>query len=66
MNNGFFDRFGGFQNFLGQFQQFQKNFNAGGMSPQQKVQELLNSGQMSQEQFNQFRQLAMTINGGKL
>jgi hypothetical protein len=30
-------------------------------NPQQEVQRLLNSGQMSQEQFNQFAQIANNI-----
>ena len=32
-------------------------------NPQQKVQELLNSGQMSQQQFEQLRQMANQITG---
>lgn len=57
---------------LGGFQQFQQNFNAfaqsmsqQGMTPQQMVQNLLNSGKMSQDQFNQFSQLANMITGRK-
>lgn len=42
-------------NMLQQFQQFRANFQG---DPRQKVQELLNSGQMSQQQFNQLSQLA--------
>ena len=43
MNNGL-------ANLMGQFNQFKKNFNG---DPRQRVQELLDSGQMSQQQFNQ-------------
>lgn len=42
-------------NMIQQFQQFKANFQG---DPKQKVQELLNSGQMSQQQFNQLSQLA--------
>ena len=38
-----------------QFNEFKKNFHG---DPQQKVQELLNSGQMTQQQFNQLSQMA--------
>ncbi len=59
-------------NMLGGFQQFQQNFNAfaqsmsqQGITPQQMVQNLLNSGKMSQEQFNQLSQMANMITGSK-
>lgn len=42
-------------NMTQQLQQFAANFQG---DPKQKVQELLNSGQMTQEQFNYFSQLA--------
>ena len=38
-----------------QFNQFRNSFQG---DPKQKVQELLNSGQMSQQQFNQLQQQA--------
>ena len=38
-----------------QFNQFRQTFNG---DPRAKVQELLNSGQMSQEQYNQLSQMA--------
>ena len=38
-----------------QFQQFKANFQG---DPKQKVQDLLNSGQMSQQQFNYLSNLA--------
>lgn len=37
------------------FQQFRNNFQG---DPREQVQQLLNSGQMSQEQFNQLSQMA--------
>ncbi len=62
-NNPIFNMFGGFANFINQFNQFRQNFMQSGMNPQQKVQELLNSGQMTQEQFNQLRGMANQITG---
>ena len=46
---------GGFANMMTQFNQFKQNFSG---DPKQRVQELLNSGQMSQQQFNQLSQMA--------
>lgn len=45
-------------NLLTQFYQFKKTFNG---NPQQIVQNLLNSGRMSQQQFNQLQQMANQI-----
>lgn len=42
-------------NMFQQFQQFKANFRG---DPRQRVQELLNSGQMSQQQFNYLSNLA--------
>lgn len=42
-------------NMLAQFQQFKNSFKG---DPKQQVQELLNSGKMSQEQFNKLSQMA--------
>lgn len=47
--------FGNMQNMLNQFQQFRNNFRG---DPRQQVQDLLNSGKMSQQQFNWLSQLA--------
>ena len=52
VNNG---PFGNMANMMRQFQQFKASFHG---DPRQKVQELLNSGKMSQQQFNQLSQLA--------
>lgn len=46
---------GGIGNLIQQFQQFRASFQG---DPQQQVQQLLNSGKMSQEQFNQLAGLA--------
>lgn len=47
------------------FNRFTQQFRAQNqnVSPKQKVQELLNSGQMSQEDFNQLREIANRITG---
>jgi len=48
-----------------QFSQFQKNWQSQnpGMNPQQAVQNLLNSGKMSQQQFEQLRNMANKFTG---
>ena len=51
------------QQFKAQFDNFARNFQQGGQNPQQVVQQLLNSGQMSQSQFNQLRNIANQITG---
>ena len=50
------------QQMKAQFEQFRKNFQG---NPQEKVQELLNSGKMSQEQLNQLKQMAQNMFGAK-
>lgn len=52
-----FNMFGNnsFMNMLSQFNQFKQNFQG---DPKSQVQQLLNSGQMSQQQFNQLSQAA--------
>ena len=47
------------QNFMSQFNQFRQNFN--NQNPQQVVQQMLDSGQMTQQQFNQLSQMANRI-----
>ena len=53
------------QAFMKNFQTFYQNFRQqnGNISPQQMVQNLMNQGKMSQEQFNRFRDLANKITG---
>ena len=48
-----------FQNFVTNFQKMQKD-------PRTAVQELLNSGKMSQAQYNQLSQMASQILGRKM
>lgn len=54
-NSGPFDNA---SNVIQQFNQFRSTFQG---DPQQKVQELLQSGQMSQQQFNQLSLMAQTF-----
>lgn len=51
-----------------QFQQFRQNWlqQNPNVSPQQAVQNLLNSGRMSQQQFEQFRNIANKFSGMKM
>lgn len=51
MNNNQF----GNNNFMNRFNQFKQTFNG---NPQQTVQQLLNSGRVSQEQYNRAVQMA--------
>lgn len=46
---------GGFANMMGQFEKFKQNFSG---DPKQQVQQLLDSGQMTQQQFNKLSQMA--------
>ena len=50
--------FGQFNNFLTQFQQFSSNFSG---NPETRVKQLIQTGQMSQEQFNQLAQTATQL-----
>lgn len=56
MNNPLSNVFGLVQ----QFKEFKQNFRG---DPQQEVQNLLNSGKMTQSQFEQLQQMAMTFKG---
>ncbi len=59
--------FGGYDNFQKQFRLFANNFgNMNNVTPQQLVQNALNSGKMTQEQFNQYREIANQITGRNL
>ena len=51
MSNQIYQQYGGSMpsNFMQRFQQFQKTFNG---NPQQMIQQMLNSGRITQEQFN--------------
>ena len=63
MPNPLFQQLGGMpQNpmmqMISEFQKFKQNFQG---DPQQEVQKLLNSGKMTQQQYNQLQQTAMQI-----
>ncbi len=58
MNNPLFQQYMN-RDFLTQFNQFRKSFNG---NPQQAVQQLLNSGKITQEQYNQAVQMANQFN----
>lgn len=51
-----------------QFNQFRQNWlqQNPNVSPQQAVQNLLNSGKMSQQQFEKFRNIANSFSGMKM
>lgn len=50
--------FGTMQNLMGRLNQFRQTFQG---DPKQQVQQLLNSGKMSQNQYNQLSQMATQI-----
>ena len=52
-----------FQQFQQQFGQFCQQFQGNQMNPQMQVQQLLNSGRMTQQQLEQIRQQANAIMG---
>ena len=49
--------------FRQQFDAFARNFQQSGQNPQQVVQQLLNQGKMTQDQFNRLRAIANQITG---
>ena len=52
--------------FMQQFRAFAQNFKQSGQNPRQVVQQLLNQGKMTQDQFNQYREFANRITGMRL
>lgn len=62
MNNPLFNMLGGQQNgmngLLQRFQQFQQAFKG---DPRQQIQQMLNSGKISQQQYNQAVQMAQQL-----
>lgn len=66
-SNPIFNLFGGQQNFQQRFSSFVNQFNqSGGGSPEQIVRQMVSSGRMTQEQFNQFSAIANQITGRKM
>lgn len=55
--------FGNMQNMMQQFNQFRNQIQQQGINPQQQVQELLRSGKMSQQQFEQLKAIASMLSG---
>lgn len=63
-NPQMFNQFGGLQRFQNNFNNFANNFkNTMSMSPQQMVQQKLDSGQMSPQQFAELRRIANAMTG---
>ena len=58
MGNSIYNDFNNFSNLLNQFNQFRQTFSG---NPQQQVQQLIQSGRMSQEQFNQLANQATQL-----
>ena len=70
MNNPFFSMFGdrnnqgnnnNILNLVQQFRQFQNSFQGSPIQAQQQVQEMLDSGKISQNQFNHYANVANQI-----
>ena len=55
-----------FNQFKQQYENFARNFQQGGQNPQQVVQQMLNSGKMTQDQFNRLRDITNRITGMNL
>ena len=63
MNNPLFQMMGGgmpngMQNIMQRFQQFKQSFQG---NPQQQIQQMLNSGKISQQQYNNAVQMAQQL-----
>ena len=56
--NPIYQQYGKQSDFLTQFEQFKKMFNG---NPQQMIQQMLNSGRITQEQYNQAVQKANSL-----
>ena len=66
MNNNIFNLFGGYNGFINRFNAMKQQLSQQNISPQEKVQQLLNSGQMTQQQFEKLRGIANQITGQNL
>lgn len=56
--------FGGFNNFVNEFNNFRQQFGQNAqMSPQQIIQQKIQNGEISQEQFNQVAMMANQMMG---
>ncbi len=63
--NPIFQMFGGMQQFQQNFNMFAQSIANQGTDPKQVVQSLLDSGKMTQDQFNQLSQMANMITGSR-
>ena len=63
MQNPMLNMFGNYMNFQNQFNAFRQQVMSQGINPQMQVQQMLMSGQMTQDQFNQLRMMANMITG---
>ena len=64
INPLFQQRFGDFNNFVTEFNNFRQQFGQNAqMSPQQIIQQKIQNGEISQEQFNQMAQMANQMMG---
>lgn len=61
--NTIFNRFGGQQNFQNKLDSYSQQCQQQGINPEQQVQNLVNSGRMSQETFNRYAQIANMLTG---
>ena len=57
------DAYGGQQNFQNTVANIAANLRNQGLNPEQVAKQLLNSGQMNQQQFNKFRGIANLLTG---
>ena len=55
--------FGNMQNMMAQFNQFRQQIQQQGINPQQQIMQLLQSGKMSQQQFEQLKAMASMLSG---
>ena len=65
MGNSIFNSLNNGQNTGNSFLQFVNQIRQNGINPEQTVRQLINSGQMTQQQFEQFSQIANQIIGKK-
>ena len=66
MNPLFQQQFGGFNNFVTEFNNFRQQFGQNAqMTPQQIIQQKIQNGEISQEQFNQVAMMANQMMGIK-
>lgn len=62
--NGIYNQFGGRQAFMQRLSNFAENFRRSStVTPEQMVRQLMSSGQMTQDQFNQLSKLANSLMG---